>query len=103
MAIGIGPGDQLAIGCCLFAMDVEELRRGLEIRTSEARVGVRAVLLGRSAAVAVREGVADPRQVVLDPLGISSEGVGFEVQVLSGDSNYSDPGGQPDVTLEQLA
>ena len=35
----------------------------------EAGVGVRAVLLGGTAAVAVGEAVADAVEVVLDPLG----------------------------------
>ena len=42
---------------------------GLEVRAGEAGVGVRAVLLGRAAAVAVGQAVADAVEVVLDPLG----------------------------------
>jgi hypothetical protein len=55
VAVGIGSGDETAIGVGLFAVDVEELGGGLEVRAGEAGVGVRAVLLGRPTAVAVRE------------------------------------------------
>ena len=70
---------RLAVG--LAAVDVEELRGGLEVGAGEAGVGVRAVLLGRPTAVAVGQAVADPGEVVLDPLGVGGEGVGVVVEV----------------------
>ena len=63
----------------------QELGRGLEVGAGEAGVGVRAVLLGRAAAVAVGEAVADPVEVVLDPLGRRGRGVGVVADRLAGD------------------
>jgi hypothetical protein len=46
-AVCLGAGDQAQVGDGLAAVDVEEIRCGLEVRAGEAGVRVRAVLLGR--------------------------------------------------------
>ena len=65
-------------------MDVEELGCGLEVGAGETGVGVRAVLLGWAAAVAVGEAVVDPRQVVLDPFRVGGGGVGVVRESFAG-------------------
>ncbi len=49
----------LALAVACRPVDVQEHGGGLEVGAGEARVGVRAVLLGWPAAVAVGEAVAD--------------------------------------------
>jgi len=79
----VGPGDEDSVGVGLFTVHVEELGRGLEVGAGEARVGVRALLLGRSPAVTVGEAVADARKVVLDPLGSGGRALGVEWEELA--------------------
>ena len=76
LAVGVGLGDEAAVGGGLPPVDLQEHGGGLEVRAGQAGVGVRAVLLGRAGAVAVGEAVADPVEVVLDPFGRSGRGVG---------------------------
>jgi hypothetical protein len=71
-------------------VDVEKLHGGLEVRAGEAGVGVRAVLLRRAGAISVGQAVADPVEVLFDPLGIRGGSVGVVGDALSGDV---DPGG----------
>src|SRR5215472_9564629 len=85
LAVGVGLGDETPVGLGLPPVDLQEHGRGLEVRAGEAGVGVRAVLLGRAAAVAVGEAVADPVEVVLDPLGRGGGGVGVVADPLPGD------------------
>src|SRR6516164_6858912 len=66
LAVGVGLGDEMAVGGGLPPVDLQEHGRGLEVRAGQAGVGVRAVLLGGTAAVAVGEAVADAVEVVLD-------------------------------------
>src|SRR5450755_142446 len=49
LAVRLGSGYQAQVGGGLTAVDVEELRGGLEVRAGQAGVRVRAVLLRRSA------------------------------------------------------
>ena len=63
---------------------------GLEVRAGQAGVGVRAVLLGWPGAVAVGQAVADPVEVLLDPLGVGGGRVGVVADPLPGDVH---PGG----------
>jgi hypothetical protein len=85
LALGVGLCDEAVVGHGLPLMDFQEYWRGLEIRAGEAGVGVRAVLLGRAGAVAIGEAVADPVEVVLDPLGRSGRGVGVIAGPLAAD------------------
>ena len=85
LAVGVGLGDEAAVGGGLPPVDLQEHGRGLEVRAGQAGVGVRAVLLGRAGAVAVGEAVADPVEVVLDPLGRRGRGVGVVADPLPGD------------------
>jgi hypothetical protein len=85
LAVGVGLGDQPAVGRGLPPVDLQELGRGLEVRAGQAGVGVRAVLLGRAGAVAARQAVADPVEVVLDLLGRSGRGIGVVADPLPGD------------------
>lgn len=84
LAVRLGAGDEPPVAVGLAAVDVEELRGGLEVGAGQAGVGMRAVLLGRPPAVAVRQAVADAGEVVLHPLGIGGEGVGVVVEVVAG-------------------
>ena len=84
LAVAVGAGDQLLVRRCLLAVDVEELGCGLEVGAGEAGVGVRAVLLGWSTAVAVGEAVADAGKVVLGPFGVSGQRVGVVGNELAG-------------------
>src|SRR6516165_6496005 len=59
LAVGVGLGDERAVGFRLPPVDLQEDGRGLEVRAGQAGVRVRAVLLGGTAAVAVGEAVAD--------------------------------------------
>src|SRR6266566_7541145 len=85
LAVGVGLCDEAAVGVGLPLVDLQEHWRGLEVRAGQAGVGVRAVLLGRAGAVAVGEAVADPVEVVLDPLGRRGRGVGVVADPLPGD------------------
>src|SRR5271170_3881590 len=85
LAVGVGLGDEGAVGGGLAPVDLQEHGRGLEVRAGQAGVGVRAVLLGWAGAVAVGEAVADPVEVVLDPLGRRGRGVGVVADPLPGD------------------
>src|SRR5215813_10047394 len=85
LAVGVGLGDEAAVGGGLPPVDLQEHGGGLEVRAGEAGVGVRAVLLGGAGAVAVGEAVADPVEVVLDPLGRRGRGVGVVADPLPGD------------------
>ena len=80
LAIGVGTGNQLGVDRRLLAVDIEKLRSGLEVWAGETGVGVRAVLLRWSAAVAVGEAVTHASEVVLDPLGVRGESVQVEGQ-----------------------
>lgn len=64
----LGEVDELEGVVALTAMDGQECRGGLEVRTRQAGVGVGAVLLGRAPAVAVGQAGLGPGEVVLDPL-----------------------------------
>ena len=55
---GVCGVEQLGGGRPLLAVYGQELDGGLEVRAGETRIRVRAVLLGRAAAVAVGQGVA---------------------------------------------
>ena len=79
----LGQVDELKSVVVLTAMDGQEGRGGLEVRAGKARVGVRAVLLGRPPAVAIRQAGLDPGAVVLDPLALGAEGIRVERQVLA--------------------
>src|SRR5262249_19467594 len=85
LALGAGLGDETAVGGGLPPVDWQEHGRGLEVRAGQAGVGVRAVLLGGAGAVAVGQAVADPVEVVLDPLGRGSGGVGVIADPLPAD------------------
>src|SRR5437667_6046432 len=76
LAFAVSLGDESAVGGGLPPVDLQEYGRGLEVRAGQAGVGVRAVLLCGSAAVAVGEAVADAVEVVLDPLGRCGRGAG---------------------------
>ena len=67
LAVGVGLGDERAVGFRLPPVDLQEDWCGLEVRAGQAGVWVRAVLLCGPAAVAVGEAVADAVEVVLDP------------------------------------
>ena len=69
MAVGLGGGDQLGNLVSLLAVGGQEFDGGLNIDARQARIRVRIILLGSSAAVAVWETGLDARQVVLYPLG----------------------------------
>src|SRR6266851_1174300 len=97
LALGVGLGDEMLVGRRLAPVDLQEHGCGLEVRAGQAGVGVRAVLLGRAGAVAVGQAVADPVEVVLDPLGRRGRGVGVVADPLTGDV---DPLGL--VTVERL-
>src|SRR5579875_1093637 len=75
-SVGLGLGDQPAIGGCLGAVDGKELRCGLEIGAGQTGVGVGTVAPWWSAAVAVGEAVGDTGQVVFDPLGVGGRRFG---------------------------
>lgn len=77
MAIGLGGGDQLGNLVSLSAVGGKEFDGGLKIGACQARVRVRTILLGWSAAVAVWEAGLDARQVVLYPLGLGGGGGGI--------------------------
>src|SRR6266571_4587458 len=85
LALGVGLGDETAVGCGLQPVNLQERGRGLEVRAGEAGIGVRAVLLGWAAAVAVGQAVAHPVEVVLDPLGRGRGGAGVVADPLPGD------------------
>jgi hypothetical protein len=74
LTLGVGLGDEAAVGGGLPLVDLQEHGRGLEVWAGQAGVGVRAVLLGGAGAVAVGQAVADPVEVVLDPLGRRGRG-----------------------------
>jgi hypothetical protein len=76
LAVGVGAGDKPPVDGGLVAVDVEELRGGLEVGTGEAGVGMRAVLLGWPPAIAVGQAVTDAGEVMLDSFGVDGEGVG---------------------------
>src|SRR5215472_13503019 len=84
LAVGVGLGDETPVGRGLAPVNRQEHGRGLEVRAGEAGVGVRAVLLGGAGAVAVGEAVADPVEVVLDPLGGGGGGAGVIADPLPG-------------------
>src|SRR5205809_341613 len=85
LSLAFGLFDQAAVGGGLPPVDLQELGGGLEVRAGQAGVGVRAVLLVGAAAVAVWEAVADPVEVVLDPLGRRGRGAGVVADPLAGD------------------
>lgn len=85
VAFGFCCGDEHGGGLGVASVDVEELDGGLEVGTGEAGVGVGAVLLGWSAAVAVGESGHDPVEVVFDPLGVGGGRRGIEVEDVAGD------------------
>src|SRR6266568_6924215 len=85
LALGVGLGDQTAVGCGLPPVDLQELGRGLEVRAGEAGIRVRAVLLCRAGAVTVGQAVTHPVEVVLDPLGRGRGGAGVVADPLTGD------------------
>lgn len=85
LAVGVGLGDQAAVGWGLPSVDLQELRGGLEVWAGQAGVRVRAVLLGRAAAVDVRQAVADAVEVVLDSFGRSGRRVGAVADRLTAD------------------
>jgi hypothetical protein len=85
LAVGVGLGDEAAVGRGLPSVDLQELGGGLEVRAGQAGVRVRAVLLGRAAAIAVRQAVADAVEVVLDPFGRSGRGAGVVADRLTAD------------------
>ncbi len=76
VAVGFGGGDQGSGLVALASVDVEERRGGLEVGAGEAGVGVGAVLLWGSAAVAVGEAGLDPAHVVFGELGIGGDAGG---------------------------
>ena len=76
LSVAVGAGNERAVDGRLLAVDVEELRGGLEVGAGETGVGVRAVLLGRPPALAVGQAVSHSREVVFGPLGIRGDGVG---------------------------
>src|SRR5215475_3427326 len=57
LAVGVGLGDETAVGRGLPPVDLQELGGGLEVRAGQAGIRVRAVLLCRTCAVAVRQAV----------------------------------------------
>jgi hypothetical protein len=65
-----GGGDELDGLVALAAVDVEELRSGLEIGAGQAGVGMAASLLGWASAVAVGQAGGQTGEVVFDPPGV---------------------------------
>src|SRR5659263_532808 len=59
VAASLGEVDEFEGVVVLAAVDGQEGRGGLEVRAGQARVGVRAVLLGRATAVTVGQGGLD--------------------------------------------
>ena len=64
----------------LLPVDGQELGGGLEVRAGQAGVWVRAVLLGRPAAVPVGQGVGGTGQSVFDPLGVRGQRLRVEAE-----------------------
>ena len=76
VAVGFGGRDQGSGLVALAAVDVGERRGGLEVGTGEAGVGVGAVLLWWSPAVAVGEAGLDSGHVVFGELRLGGDGGG---------------------------
>jgi len=76
----LGGPQELAGEFGLLLVDGQELGGRLEIRAGQTCIGVRAVLLGRPAAVAVGQGVGGAGESVFDPLAVRGDRLRIEAE-----------------------